>query len=871
MIVRTYGRRSRSFSDSLDEDDDLAGHSFGGDSFSLSQESPSQNFYDFPFPSQESSSFWPSSASSFDPDPYGFNPSSSQENLAPANDVASRKSKKPRNGKLEKRVGGDARPWVPMTSTLMEAQEFGEMMEHVDEVNFALDGLRRGQPVTIRRASLLSLLSICGTVQQRRLLRAQGTVKTIMDTVLGLSFDDVPSNLAAATLFFLLTSDGQDDHMLESPSCILFLLQLLKPVHSTASQEKTRSLGSKILSIRRDTSILRDTSKMADSSSSPIVAKVEEILVSGKVIKSQSGNNMGAERPELTSKYIALLTMEKACLSKISLEDTSGRVRKMDGNFKEKLRELGGLDAIFEVAMSCHSAIESLEQQNSFSSQSAQDVLVLPSLVTLLKCLKIMENATFLSKNNQDHLLAMKRNSDSHGCRISFAKLVISVIKNLSGLYLLRTSATSADGNTSTISSESHDHKVDIAGVICISSSESDCYGTEGISFRRGSTSHKSIAQRVLSVSRETATMEDSNLLKMRVRSSMFSSSSETSRSCNGLRSNFDVDVEDSAKDSMCELFDSQDPFAFDEDDFEPSKWDVKYGKPKKSRTPVVRKPAKERRNNDDPFDVMAIQSESSKQLDEDSSKLQCSSQKDSNSSVSDEECSTLLSECLLTSVKVLMNLTNENPVGCRQVAGCKGLETMSSLIADHFPSFDSSSSSLNSAVLAHQNEGRLTDQELDFLVAILGLLVNLVEKDGQNRSRLALASVSLASSQGSEEESRRDVIPLLCSIFLAHQGEGDQSEQGNGIQWDDEVALLEGEKEAEKMIVEAYAALLLAFLSTESKITRDSIADCLPDHKLSVLVPVLERFVAFHLTLNMISPETHKVVKEVIESCRLP
>ena len=55
----------------------------------------------------------------------------------------------------------------------MEAQEFGEMMEHIDEVNFALDGLRKTQPVWIKRASLLSLLSICATVQQRRLLRTQ--------------------------------------------------------------------------------------------------------------------------------------------------------------------------------------------------------------------------------------------------------------------------------------------------------------------------------------------------------------------------------------------------------------------------------------------------------------------------------------------------------------------------------------------------------------------------------------------------------------------------------------------------------------------------------------------------------------------------
>ncbi|BFG27725.1 hypothetical protein CerSpe_139990 [Prunus speciosa] len=71
-------------------------------------------------------------------------------------------------------------------------------------------------------------------------------------------------------------------------------------------------------------------------------------------------------------------------------------------------------------------------------------------------------------------------------------------------------------------------------------------------------------------------------------------------------------------------------------------------------------------------------------------------------------------------------------------------------------------------------------------------------------------------------------------------------------------------------MIVEAYSALLLAFLSTESKSIRDAIADCLPDRSLAILVPVLDRFVAFHLTLNMISPETHKAVSEVIESCRI-
>lgn len=45
-------------------------------------------------------------------------------------------------------------------------------------------------------------------------------------------------------------------------------------------------------------------------------------------------------------------------------------------------------------------------------------------------------------------------------------------------------------------------------------------------------------------------------------------------------------------------------------------------------------------------------------------------------------------------------------------------------------------------------------------------------------RSRLAAASVLLPSSEGLGREVRRDVIQLLCSIFLANQGE---SETGAG------------------------------------------------------------------------------------------
>lgn len=168
MIVRTYGRRkgggiSRTYSDSTlndavhDDDDD----SIDPFRISLSQDTPQVNFN---FSSQDSSSQW----SQFDSEPYPPPRDSLKRPISLNGDV--RRSKKAKTTRKEALKSST----ILATSTLMEAQEFGEMMEHVDEVNFALDGLRKGQPVRIRRASLLSLLSICGTAQQRRLLRTQG-------------------------------------------------------------------------------------------------------------------------------------------------------------------------------------------------------------------------------------------------------------------------------------------------------------------------------------------------------------------------------------------------------------------------------------------------------------------------------------------------------------------------------------------------------------------------------------------------------------------------------------------------------------------------------------------------------------------------
>ncbi|CAD5312379.1 unnamed protein product [Arabidopsis thaliana] len=873
MMERTYGRRKpgipRTLSDSLND-------SVSQTEYLSSSSSPDIEPIDYsllPFSSQESSSLWHSSSRSNFREDY------------PQNGGVVRRAKRVRNG-------AEA---AAFTSTLLEAQEFGELMEHEDEVNFALDGLRKGHQLRIRRASLSSLLSICASQHQRRSLRAQGISQSIIDAILVLSLDDIPSNLAAATLFFALTADGQDEHFMESPKCIKFLIKLLKPVIVTSTEGKPRNIGFKLLSLLKDVDAARDPVKMDDPSSSDILSRVQELLVNCKEMRLNDSYITETTRPELSTKWVALLAMERACVSKISFDDTSGSVKKTGGNFKEKLRELGGLDAVLEVVMDCHAVMERWVEYDALSVQEKKDNLHKQSLMLLLKCLKIMENATFLSTDNQNHLLGFKKCLGSHDSRMSFTELTISVIKMLSGLHLRGGFSSPNTNNVNSHYSNGGNHDSVLEAnrkvtneVVTISS---DTYSTVGsISTRNGSVSQRSQSIIHLDFSPTSMSGSQSSVSGNEPTTSKTRVGSTISGSFAGRLASLGSDIgrttlrTTQAGEPICKKFgefappeESEDPFAFDLEDYKPSKWAVVSVNQKKSRA-QKKKGCYKQSKDESLYQLFSSQEESSNHRlnsQEESSNRDCSTSLQPSHCTNDidEECLCLLFDCLLTAVKVLMNLTNDNVVGCRQVGGCRGLESMAELIARHFPSFTRSQlfSEMEKTGSSHQKKDKyLTDQELDFLVAILGLLVNLVERDGVNRSRLASASVPITKPE-ELQESEQEMIPLLCSIFLTNQGSAETKEETTTFTLDDEEAVLEGEKEAEKMIVEAYSALLLAFLSTESRSIRNSIKDYLPKRNLAILVPVLERFVAFHMTLNMIPPETHKAVMGVIESCKSP
>lgn len=144
-----------------------------------------------------------------------------------------------------------------------------------------------------------------------------------------------------------------------------------------------------------------------------------------------------------------------------------------------------------------------------------------------------------------------------------------------------------------------------------------------------------------------SSSMSDTYSLEMRVSSSTYGSCSGASRSSDCKTSTtYNCSRKNVHFTETSEVLeDCQDPFAFDEDDFQPSKWDLMSGKQKRSRS-KKHEPSKIDFEDSCQTQTSAGQPESNK------GDVSCSS-----SVIGDEEVSSLLADCLLTAVKVFHNV----------------------------------------------------------------------------------------------------------------------------------------------------------------------------------------------------------------------
>lgn len=201
--------------------------------------------------------------------------------------------------------------------------------------------------------------------------------------------------------------------------------------------------------------------------------------------------------------------------------------------------------------------------------------------------------------------------------------------------------------------------------VIVISSSENSCDLSQTNSFM--STNNLGFSEP--NGESTTTSTDGSSFMKMRSRSSLSSSCSGLLRSSNGgnvgsngSRSRFGhlERLNNNRKQEKCVVLeDSEDPFAFDEDAYEPSKWDLLFGKGKKSRTKKSERMIIDLEEDDCrlPTYMNSQESYSEKHcqvLPINGVDHHCS-QESACSRDNDRERNSLLADCLLTSIKVML------------------------------------------------------------------------------------------------------------------------------------------------------------------------------------------------------------------------
>ncbi|KAJ7285501.1 hypothetical protein O6H91_Y329900 [Diphasiastrum complanatum] len=897
MIIRTYQRRSRGHGNGIGDSAYSTGDDGGYLRDSSSQDPPWSSSQESPFltnPSSQDSACWSQVDFASAPDTYhskkqgvesSFNHGAATSSRHKSNsqpltkrdeeacfigqkkrdessilhDKLSMKRSKSEieNFGMEAEMGNPRLDWVenfgsrygplaPPTSTLMEAQESGEMMEHFDEANFAMDGLKPGQPLRVQRASMSSILSLCGSLQQRRLLRSHGLARPLLDAVVTLPVHDPSLALAAAAVLFFLAMDGQDEELLGSAICIRFLLKLLSSEYQAHVAENTSTFGMKLasLSSKLTRQKVNASSTGLDQGGTSVIAKVKALFASLKERSTGEGMQDAEQEQfsgdELSSKWLALLTLEKACLSTVVLEDTAGTVKKAGGQFKETLRELGGLNAISDLAADCLLNLKELLENGDSKPDSRLAALQKceqsGGVSMLLRCLRVMENVTFLSEDNQKHLLDLKLVKGRTQSPNSFIALVLSAIKVCYELMHTFKKGRDVPGSIggqrqtlyiaceekepSTVPEQtrlqakiaqddmSKDSKA--CQVVSYKSGELNLQVSSSRSFPSTSGKHepavKVSMQQNKHVSEKTVLYEFHGVAKVlgyqknkkKSVAGLSALSASIKNSISMVDSSEPIDLEGMSKSFRfaqqlgsksnrsrknsedMDFEDSQDPFAFDEDlDFGAKKQNKRTGKRRKPEkfisTKIVREPPGEKFMKGLSRELRGAETRSQ-----------------SNGAVVGQEPTDFLddtersqyapfAECLLSAVKVLMNLTNNNPDGCRQVAACGGLDTMATLVLGYCDKQKKSSELQKENVSA---ERVCFEEDLDLLVAVLGVLVNLIEKDDHIRARLASLNIPASTSPTSKNSQgpyRRDMISLLCLLFLSKQGAGEAAEAKEG------------------------------------------------------------------------------------------
>ncbi|KAL3877828.1 hypothetical protein ACJMK2_035472 [Sinanodonta woodiana] len=241
-------------------------------------------------------------------------------------------------------------------------QEFGETQDFDDDIQYLLEGLKDTEPLSTRCLSCIGLAQKCIIPAFRMHLRAHGTV-TKMFGALQDAAGDPSLALCTSSLMFMLSRDRLNmDLDQESLNLMLRLLGVdqQEDLAQTLSPSATRALNR-----NKD--------------------RVKEVYLQ---FQREAGANQQIELDSISTGNLAMESL---------LSLTSRRAGEW---FKEELRTLGALDHIVDTVCSC---IEAVGDEVKVLTNSS-----IENLKKINRCLRVLENVTYLNADNQSYLISIK-------------------------------------------------------------------------------------------------------------------------------------------------------------------------------------------------------------------------------------------------------------------------------------------------------------------------------------------------------------------------------------------------------------------------------------------------------------------------------
>lgn len=222
----------------------------------------------------------------------------------------------------------------------------------------------------------------------------------------------------------------------------------------------------------------------------------------------------------------------------------------------------------------------------------------------------------------------------------------------------------------------------------------------------------------------------------------------------------------------------------------------------------------------------------------------------------------------LKSALCTLTNVTNENEEGCNAVVGDdgRGLLTIASLVP--FLARNIEGFSLEDASDRRRSRTPADDSGSSLLAATLVLLVNVVEADSTTAETLRATFVSLRGARG-RSRTRASFVDILTALYL-HAGGADEDEDAVAAETPDTVTAdaieaYSSKTNGDDLILQAYTGLLLAFLIENQPAARADVVARFPGASLKPLADTLERFHAFHDSLNSISARSSDRLERVV------